>query len=171
MSKSLSKSSIVWMTFVRQSYAESAREHLMCQGFGCLPIEEAGTDYILGFIMNAPALTTVQQHVLEDFYATEIEVYPLNARLDYQNYSHSLYYNDYEQLDTDLGYLIEEHVDKRVMAFDEHEIGAYEWKIVFCTREEMAQEQKDLFMAAIQPVAWLWNEPVRGDVSPTSIFK
>ncbi len=98
-------------------------------------------------------------------------MYPLNARLDYQNYSHTLYYNDYEPLDTAVGYLIEEHVDKRVMAFDEHENSAYAWKVVFCTREEIAQAQKDLFMAALHPVAWLWNEPVRGDISPTSIFE
>jgi hypothetical protein len=98
-------------------------------------------------------------------------VYPLNARLDYQNYSHTLYYNDYEPLDAAVGYLIEEHVDERVLALDEHENSAYAWKIVFCTREEIAQEQKDLLIAALHPVAWLWNEPVRGDVSPTSIFE
>jgi len=173
MSKPLSKSSIVY-TFLRKSNAKAARAYLMRQGFWCLPIEKVGTVSTLGFVMGELVVPMAQQRVLrvlEEFYATEIEVYPLNARLDYQNYCHTLYYNDYEQMDTALGYLIEEYIDERAMAFDDHENGAYKWKVMFCTEEEIAQEHKDLINAATQPIAWLWNEPVRGDVSPTSIFK
>jgi len=162
------------MTFARQSYAKAACEYLRRQGFYCLPIEKVDTGYTLGFLgftNGSPVLPAALQHALEEFYATEIEVYPLNARLDYQNYCHTLYYNDYEQMDNTLGYLIEECIDERAMAFDDHENSAYAWKIVFCTREEISQERKDLISAALQPVAWVWNEPVRGDVSPTSIFK
>ena len=164
------KAHLCMMSFVRKSNAKGACEHLMQQGFYCLPIEKAGADYVTGFLIGEPTLPAALRHVLEEFNATDIEWYPLNARLEYQNYSHCFYYNDYEVMETALGSLIED-MDERALAFDAHESEAYEWKIIFCTREEIPQKQKDRLVEAVTPAAWLWNEPVKGDVSPTSIFK
>lgn len=170
MSKPLSQSRIVYMTLAHQSYAQEVRTRLFRMGFYCLPIEEMDTGYALGFINRGPTLSAAQQHVLEEFGAIDIEMYPLNARHDYENYCHTLYYNDYEAMDADMEYLVEEDIDQNIMVFEEPEESGYTWKIVFCTEKEIGQAYKDRIMAAINPASWIWNEPVEGEVSPTSIF-
>jgi hypothetical protein len=171
MSKPLSQSRIVYMTFACRSYAQEVRERLFRMGFYCLPVEEMGTvGYALGFVNRAPTLSAAQRHVLEEFGATDIDMYPLNARHGYENYCHTLYYNDYDALDADMEYLLEEDIDQNIMVFEEPEHSNYTWRIVFCTEEKIEQAYKDRLMAAINPASWLWNEPVTGEVSPTSIF-
>jgi hypothetical protein len=171
MSKPLSQSRIVYMTFTHRAYAQEVQMRLFRMGFYCLPVEEMGpAGYALGFVNRAPRLSIAQQHVLEEFGATDIEMYPLNARHGYENYCHTLYYNDYEAMDAGMEYLVGEDIDENIMVFEEPGDSSYAWRVVFCTEEKIGQEYKDRIMATINPTSWLWNEPVEGEVSPTSIF-
>ncbi len=164
------KTHVCMMTYPNQACAQGARKHLEMAGLFWVATDAVdGGEYVSMFIVGSPQLTIAQQRILDTFHATDIELTPANARQGYENYCHVLYYNEHEALDEAVGYLID--IDRRAMAYDCHEDSAYSWKVVFCTESEIPQEQKDRITAAVVPVAWVWNDPITGDVSPTNIFK
>ena len=161
------KTHVCMMTYPNQACAQSARKHLEMAGLFWVATDPGdGGEYVSMFIVGSPQLTIAQQRIMDMFHATDIELTAASARQDYENYCHVLYYNEHEALDEAVGYLID--IDRRAMAYEE---SAYQWKVVFCTEGVIPQEQKDRITAAVAPVAWVWNESVTGDVSPTNIFQ
>lgn len=165
-------SKLCLMTLPNRSNAKKAQNALLREQYYCLPIDETDDGrYFFGFVMKDSQLTGALLRTLNTFHATDIEVHPLNERRDYENYCHVLYYNDYEAMEEALECIICGYIDEHAMVFDVPESSAYTWRVVFCTRDEIGQEQKDLIMAAGVPVSVTWNDPVTGNTSPTSIFK
>jgi hypothetical protein len=162
--------------FENKAYAEAAREYLSRVRGTHLQVEKTDEpgEYVVAFGIGYEPLPHQQRMMLSEFYPTEISLFPLNERKDWQNYSHTLYFNDEQDMERAMGYLIdidEGHIDEHAMGYREGG-EEYAFRVAFCTREELTPQQQVQIYGATRTLACVWNVRLaEGDRDPTSIFK
>ena len=157
--------------FENKAYAEAARDYLSRVRGTNLQVEKTDElgEYVVAFCIGCEPLPDQQRLVLNEFYPTEISLFSLNERKDWQNYSHTLYFNDEEDMERAMGYLID--IDEGAMGYREGG-EEYAFRVAFCTREELTPQQQVHIYGATRTLACVWNVRLaEGDRDPTSIFK